>query len=122
MDSVIINITIPIHILSIKSDDGTLSFANLINQFLFFTNQSEKQQQHQHQKGTTMWCIINLTCQYFFVYTALAVARTYRQTFGGSTGVLEVLQAASGTVVYAPMLCVLFLGRAGEKMRRIEER
>jgi hypothetical protein len=61
--------------------------------------------------STTMKCIINLTIQYFLLYTALAVALTYNQINGSAPGlVVKTLQDATATVNFAPMLSVLFLG------------
>jgi hypothetical protein len=58
-----------------------------------------------------MKCIINLTIQYFVLYTALALATTYNQLNGFLPGKLQqTLQAATATVNFAPMLSVLFLG------------
>jgi hypothetical protein len=63
--------------------------------------------------STTMNCVINLTIQYFILYTALAVVRT----IGGYPSAQETLLAACGTVNYAPMLSVLFIGT---RMRAIQ--
>merc|ERR1719460_812600 len=62
--------------------------------------------------STTMKCIINLTIQYFVVYTALAIVRTYNELYKEAPlkTSLSILQVACTTVNYAPMLCVLFLG------------
>jgi len=62
--------------------------------------------------STTMKCVINLTIQYFVVYTALAVIRTYNELFNTAQVVkpVKILEAACSTVNYAPMLSVLFLG------------
>jgi len=66
--------------------------------------------------STTMQCIINLTVQYFLVYTALAVVRTMNDLSAPVNGkkpyafAQSVMHAASLTVNYAPMLSVLFLG------------
>jgi len=62
--------------------------------------------------STTMKCVINLTIQYFIVYTALAVVRTYNELFNTAqlTFAPKILSAACTTVNYAPMLSVLFLG------------
>jgi hypothetical protein len=62
--------------------------------------------------STTMKCVINLTIQYFIVYTALAVVRTYNELNNAAplTFAPKVLEAACTTVNYAPMLSVLFLG------------
>jgi hypothetical protein len=61
--------------------------------------------------STTMKCVINLTIQYFLVYTALAAAKTYVEFSGNPSRMLmDTLLAATGSVAYAPMLSVLFLG------------
>jgi len=62
--------------------------------------------------STTMKCVINLTIQYFVVYTALAVVRTYNELNNSApmTTAPKILEAACTTVNYAPMLSVLFLG------------
>jgi hypothetical protein len=62
--------------------------------------------------STTMKCIINLTIQYFIVYTALAIVRTYNELNNTAplTFAPKILEAACTTVNYAPMLSVLFLG------------
>jgi hypothetical protein len=62
--------------------------------------------------STTMKCIINLTVQYFIVYTALALVRTYNELNNTAplTFAPKILSAACTTVNYAPMLSVLFLG------------
>merc|ERR1719506_3112716 len=63
-------------------------------------------------------CIINLTIQYFAVYTILAIIRTTNQ-FTGHTmlGFQKICETAATTVTYAPMLSVLFLG---VRMRAIQ--
>jgi hypothetical protein len=90
--------------------------------------------------SVTMQCVINLTIQYFLIYTALAIVRTLNEVYkpvdakadpeneprgwfsrparASSTSRAEApyasaqesLQAAALTVNYAPMLCVLFIG------------
>jgi hypothetical protein len=61
--------------------------------------------------STTMKCIINLTIQYFVLYTAVAVVQTYNQMNGYIPGIVaQTLQNATSTVNFAPMLSVLFLG------------
>jgi hypothetical protein len=62
--------------------------------------------------STTMKCIINLTIQYFVVYTALAIVRTYNELNPASkmTSAASILDLCCTTVNYAPMLSVLFLG------------
>eukprot|EP00441_Pelagodinium_beii_P045933 CAMPEP_0197623780 /NCGR_PEP_ID=MMETSP1338-20131121/3711_1 /TAXON_ID=43686 ORGANISM="Pelagodinium beii, Strain RCC1491" /NCGR_SAMPLE_ID=MMETSP1338 /ASSEMBLY_ACC=CAM_ASM_000754 /LENGTH=592 /DNA_ID=CAMNT_0043193855 /DNA_START=49 /DNA_END=1827 /DNA_ORIENTATION=+ len=66
----------------------------------------------------TLKCIINLTAQYFLIYTALAVVRTINQLREAKmTGLQQMLETACTTVTYAPMLSVLFLGT---RMRAIQ--
>jgi hypothetical protein len=61
--------------------------------------------------STTMKCIIDFATQYFLVYTALAIVRTYIELAGTHAGpVATTLVAATSTVNFAPMLSVLFLG------------
>ena len=63
--------------------------------------------------SVTMQCVINLAVQYFLIYTAVVIVRTMNDLNGvkhSSSPMLATLQAATGTVAYAPMLCVLFLG------------
>jgi len=62
--------------------------------------------------STTMKCVINLTIQYFIVYTCLAVVRTYNELNNTAPLIAapKILSAACSTVNYAPMLAVLFIG------------
>ena len=56
-----------------------------------------------------MKCVINLTIQYFLVYTALAIGKTYVEFSGNPSRMLmDTLLAATGSVAYAPMLSVLW--------------
>lgn len=66
----------------------------------------------------TLQCVMNLSLQYFVVYTLLALIRTANQ-FNGHRwlGHQKVLETACTTVTFAPMLCVLFLGA---RMRAIQ--
>jgi len=58
-------------------------------------------------------CTINLTCQFFAVYLALAIVKTVMQ-LRGTSPLLEKLEGlltlAKYTVNFAPMLCILFIG------------
>jgi hypothetical protein len=63
--------------------------------------------------STTMKCIINLTVQYFIIYTAVAIVRTYNGFVSPGQALTKTqatLKAATSTVNFAPMLSVLFLG------------
>merc|ERR1719313_1571535 len=56
--------------------------------------------------------------QYFIIYTVLALVRTTNQfTNNAHLGVQKILETASTTVTYAPMLCVLFLAA---RMRAVQ--
>jgi len=56
-------------------------------------------------------CVINLSIQYFVLYTLLAFMRTFNQFTGNSMiGMSKILETGCTTVTYAPMLAVLFLG------------
>jgi len=59
---------------------------------------------------TTSRCIVIMVCQYMIVYLALALCRTYHEFSGTEPGSVEAgLKAASQTMTYGPMLCVLFI-------------
>jgi len=60
--------------------------------------------------GATLTSIINLSVQFFVVYTCLAIARTVNQLYGTAAAAQKLFESATLTVNYAPMLCVLFLG------------
>merc|ERR1719230_946649 len=56
-------------------------------------------------------CVINLSIQYFVIYTLLAFMRTFNQfTRNSLLGMQKILETACTTVTYAPMLAVLMLG------------
>merc|ERR1719253_1133831 len=60
-----------------------------------------------------MKAVINLTIQYFLVYSALALIKTYnefKKPEDQATRLYKIVEAASVTVNYAPMLSVLFIG------------
>merc|ERR1719149_455660 len=60
-----------------------------------------------------MQCTINLTLQYMVIFVALGVCRTYldfqNQPYD-TNKVCKALKAASETVFYAPMVCLMFVG------------
>merc|ERR1719473_109625 len=54
---------------------------------------------------------MNLAIQYFAIYTLLAIIRTVNNfTDGSQIGLQRILETATTTVTYAPMLAVLFIG------------
>jgi hypothetical protein len=61
---------------------------------------------------TSMQCVISLTIQFMIVYTCLAVCRMAADSFGvkyDNLPVQKILQTATLTVNFAPMLAILFL-------------
>jgi len=65
-----------------------------------------------HPVATSINCVVSLTIQFFIVYTALAVVRTMADIWNlnyDKVPVQKILQTATKTVNYAPMLAVLFL-------------
>lgn len=61
--------------------------------------------------STTMKCVLNLTVQFFVIYTMLYIVMTMNKFAGKATSELQkILERAEATVFYAPMLCILFVG------------
>jgi len=62
--------------------------------------------------AVSLQCVISLTIQYMLVYTALALCRTAADSFGlkyDNLPIQKILQTATLTVSFAPMLAILFL-------------
>merc|ERR1719217_937812 len=57
-----------------------------------------------------MACVMNLTVQYFTVYLGLFICITVKQFSGGGTFMIQILEAGQKTVMFAPMLSMLFIG------------
>merc|ERR1719269_481660 len=61
---------------------------------------------------TSMQCVVSLTCQFMIVYTALAICRMAADSWGlkyDNVPIQKILQTATLTVAFAPMLAILFL-------------
>merc|ERR1719482_1436997 len=61
---------------------------------------------------TSMQCVVSLTCQFMIVYTALAICRMAADAWGvkyDNFPIQKILQTATLTVNFAPMLAILFL-------------
>lgn len=56
-----------------------------------------------------MVCVFNLCVQYFTIYFLLFVSQTSRQWTGYGQKLGEVMETSRKTVMYAPMLCVIFV-------------
>jgi len=59
-------------------------------------------------------CVVNLTCQFFFIYFMIFVLITVSELSGGkfpleTYGIFSGLEAAKATVAFAPMLSILFV-------------
>merc|ERR1719482_991561 len=72
----------------------------------------------QHPKGkeytppisVTMQCVINLTAQFFFVYTLLWIAITVKEFTGWEWHfITNAMENAKGTIAFCPMLSILFV-------------
>merc|ERR1719321_1971308 len=62
--------------------------------------------------STAMQCVVSLTVQFFVIYTALALVRTAADAFGlkyDNLPIQKILDTATKTVIFAPMLAILFL-------------
>lgn len=57
-----------------------------------------------------MSCVMNLTIQYFFVQLFYFLAQTHAQYAGQGNILIQMMESAMKTVMFAPMLAVLFLG------------
>merc|ERR1719230_40430 len=65
-------------------------------------------------KGVTvaMQCVVSLTIQFMLVYTSLAICRMAADSWGlkyDNLPIQKILQTATLTVAFAPMLAILFL-------------
>jgi len=61
---------------------------------------------------TAMQCVISLTIQFMIVYTSLAICRMAADGYGlkyDNVPIQKILQTATLTVAFAPMLAILFL-------------
>jgi hypothetical protein len=61
---------------------------------------------------TAMHCMVSLTIQFMLVYTALAICRMAADSFGmkyDNVPIQKILQTATLTVAFAPMLAILLL-------------
>ena len=59
-----------------------------------------------------MQCVVSLTIQFMLVYTSLAICRMAADGFGlkyDNLPIQKILQTATLTVAFAPMLAILFL-------------
>jgi len=62
----------------------------------------------------TVQCVVNLTCQFFFVYFLMTIMLTASELTGGAIpmeqwSMFPAIEAARATVAFAPMLSIIFL-------------
>merc|ERR1719263_149497 len=62
----------------------------------------------------TVQCVVNLTCQFFFVYLVLIVCLTVSEVSGGRFPLetykfYAAVETCKSTLGFAPMLCILFM-------------
>jgi len=62
----------------------------------------------------TVQCVVNLTCQFFFVYFLMTLMLTASEVTGGKTAMeqwrmFSAVESARSTLAFAPMLSILFM-------------
>merc|ERR1719409_1255075 len=80
--------------------------------YSIFVLEHPKGPEHTPPISPTMQCVINLTVQFFFVYGLLWVVLTLKQfkvEIPGFGAIQNAMEAARATVMYAPMLAILFV-------------
>merc|ERR1719390_597199 len=59
----------------------------------------------------TVQCVINLCCQFFFAYLGIWVCITIKEFTGMAWPLLtDTLQSCLGTIMFCPILAILFVG------------
>jgi len=76
-----------------------------------FTIEHPKGKQYTPPISVTMQCVVNLTTQFFTVYTLIWVAITIKEITGWELHFLSnAMENAKGTIAFCPMLAILFVG------------
>merc|ERR1719284_193511 len=76
-----------------------------------FTIQHPKGKQYTPPVSVTMQCVVNLTWQFFTVYTLIWICITVKECLGWEWHFLtNAMQNAVGTIAFCPMLAILFVG------------
>merc|ERR1719313_1041684 len=76
-----------------------------------FTIQHPKGKQYTPPISVTMQCVVNLTTQFFTVYTLIWVCITVKEITGWELHFLSnAMENAKGTIAFCPMLAILFVG------------
>merc|ERR1719197_171570 len=79
--------------------------------YSIFTIQHPKGPEYTIPISVTMQCVINLTFQFFFVYTWIWAAITIKEFTGMEwTLMTQTMENCKGVVMFCPMLSILFVG------------
>jgi hypothetical protein len=79
--------------------------------YSIFTLQHPNGPQYTPAISVTMQCVINLTFQFFFVYTWIWAAITIKEFTGSEwTLMTQTMENCKGVVMLCPMLAILFVG------------
>merc|ERR1719453_998076 len=75
-----------------------------------FAIEHPKGKQYTPPISVTMQCVINLTVQFFIVYTIIWVALTVKELTGWELHfITNAMENAKGTIAFCPMLSILFV-------------
>merc|ERR1719235_2828665 len=76
-----------------------------------FTIEHPKGKQYTPPISVTMQCVVNLTTQFFTVYTLIWVCITVKELTGWEWHLISnAMENAKGTIAFCPMLAILFVG------------
>jgi hypothetical protein len=79
--------------------------------YSIFTIEHPQGPQYTPPISVTMQCVINLTVQFFFIYLWIWAAITIKEFTGLEWALMmQTMENARGTVMYCPMLAILFVG------------
>jgi len=79
--------------------------------YSIFTIQHPKGPEYTIPISPTMQCVINMTFQFFFVYTWIWAAITIKEFTGYEWALLtQTMENCKGVVMFCPMLSILFVG------------
>jgi len=82
--------------------------------FSIFTFESPKGPEHTLPVSPAVHCVVNLTCQFFFVYLLQTIMLTVSEVSGGripleKLKLFAAVEASKATLAFAPMLSILFV-------------
>jgi len=82
--------------------------------YSIFTFVAPAGKEHTLPVSPTVQCVVNLTCQFFFVYFMMTVMLTVSEVSGGQIAMekyklFSAIESAKSTLAFAPMLSILFV-------------